>query len=497
MTTVTETARTYGNWRRPRRPGLGQLGLVGTVGVFAGIIIVLVATMMSIYVAGVALFLLAIALAPMVVRTADGRNLYQMVAVRIGWRRRVAKKEHLYVSGPLSKRPGGRYRPPGVLSRVKVAEGRDAYGRPFGVIHHRGENLYVIVLVCEPDGGSLVDPDQVDTWVAMWGDWLAQLAHEPNLKGASVVVETAPDPGTRLANEILPRLRDDAPPAARAVMQEVVASYPSTSSEMHTYVTLTYGVPTGKKKTQEEVITDLAIRIPGLMNGLIGAGGGSAEPVSAEGIADIVRVAFDPAVAADVLEARVEHGRTGIKWADAGPMAAIETVDAYKHDSGVSRSWMLTVAPRGTVRSGVLRGILEDLPGTRRKRVAILYRPVDAATAAKIVESDRKAAQFMATASGGMVRARASAEIEAAEQTASEEATGAGLVEFSLMLTVTVDSPSELPDISAAIRNRLGASRLSVRQADRMQAMAFACTLPVGILPWKLTLLPQELQEAM
>ncbi|MEE1940974.1 SCO6880 family protein [Streptomyces sp. TRM 70361] len=488
---------TYGNWRRPRRAGLGPFGLIGTVGVFGGIVLALFVSLASLKAALAVVVLLSAVLLPMAVRTQDGRNIYQLLAVRVGWFRRKAKGTTTYVSGPLSPRPGGRFRPPGLLSRVRVLEGRDAYDQPFGVLHHRSRNLYTIVLGCEPDGGSLVDPDQVDNWVASWGQWLARLSGEPGLRGASVVVETAPDTGTRLANEVLPRIDPKAPAAARAVMEEVVERYPAASSEMHTYLTLTYGTPSGQKRRTEDIVADLAVRIPGLLAGVVSAGGGPASPLSAERIAEVVRVAYDPAVAGDVLDARTRHGGTGLDWEDAGPAATVEKVNAYQHDSGVSRTWLLTLAPRGTVRANVLRGLLEDAPGTRRKRVALLYRPIDPATSARIVESDRRTAQFMATSRRGMVQARAANEVRAAEQTAVEEATGAGLVEFSLMVTVTVDTDEELADASATVRNLLAGARLLMRPADRMQAAAFSCTLPAGILPWEYTLVPRELKEAL
>jgi hypothetical protein len=487
---------TYGNWRRPRRPGLGKLGLIGTVGTFGGLVLALLASLFSLAAAGAVLALMAVALTPLVVRTPDGRNLYQLLTLRVGWRRRKKRGSHLYIAGPLSQRPGGRFRPPGLLNQVAASEGRDAYDRAFGVLHHPDRNLYTLVLSCEPDGGSLVDPDQVDVWVALWGEWLARISHEPGLRGASVVVETAPDPGTRLAQEVLPRLAPDAPPAARAVMEEVVEGYPSASSEMHTYITLTYGSVSSQKRSHEDMLTDLAIRLPGLLSGLVSAGGGAAYPLSAERIAEVVRVAYDPAVAADVLQLRGEGG-SGLEWEDAGPSACVETVDSYQHDSGISRSWMLTTAPRGTVRSSVLRGMLEAASGSRRKRVALLYRPIDPATSARIVEADRRAAQFMATSNKGMVQARAASEMRAAEQTAAEEASGAGLVEFSLMLTVTADSQAQLEDLSVSVRNLTASSRLAMRPAHRMQAAAFSCTLPVGILPWEQTLLPHEIQEAL
>ncbi|MET7457500.1 SCO6880 family protein [Streptomyces sp. NPDC005574] len=497
MSTEAVTHPTYGNWRRPRRAGLGPLGLVGTFVIFGGLVATLLASLISLYAAIIVFVPVALFLIPLTIRTQDGRNVYQLFALRVSWWRRKAAGAHLYVSGPLSARPGGRFRPPGLLNKVTASEGRDAYDRPFGILHHPQRDLYTIVLGCDPDGGSLIDPDQVDVWVALWGEWLARLSHEPGLKGATVIVETAPDPGTRLAHEVLPRIHPDAPAAARAVMEEVVDCYPSASSEMHTYVTLTYGNPAGQKRRKEDVMTELAIRIPGLLSGLVAAGGGAAYPLSAERIAEVVRVAYDPAVAADVLNARALDGGTGLEWDDAGPAATVETVNAYQHDSGVSRTWMLALAPRGTVRSSVLRGMLEAAPGTRRKRVALVYRAIDPATSARIVEADRRSAQFMATSGKGMVQARAASEVRAAEQTAAEEASGAGLVEFSLMLTVTVDNLEDLADASVTVRNLTAASRVLMRPADRMQAAAFSCTLPAGILPWEQTLVPHELQEAL
>ncbi|MFI7241784.1 SCO6880 family protein [Streptomyces qinglanensis] len=497
MSTQAASSPTYGNWRRPRRPGLGPFGMLGTAGVFGGLVVTLLASLISLSAAVVILVPLTIVLVPLIIRTQDGRNAYQLLALRIGWMRRKSKGSTTYVSGPLSRRQEGRFQPPGLLGRMQMHEGRDAYDRDFGVLFHRSRNFYTIVLGCDPDGGSLVDPDQVDTWVASWGGWLSRLSHETGLRGASVIVETAPDSGTRLANEVLPRLAPDAPAAARAVMEEVVASYPQASSEMHTYITLTYGLPPGQKLKHDELITDLATRIPGLLSGLVGAGGGVAYPLSAERIAEVVRVAYDPAVAGEVLDIRAQHGGTGLEWEDAGPSACVENVASYQHDSGVSRTWMLTLAPRGTVRANVLRSLLEPSPGTRRKRVALLYRPIDPATSARIVEADRRAAQFMATSGRGMVQARAATEVRATEQTAQEEATGAGLVEFSLMLTATVDDEEDLADVSATMRNLQGAARLSMRPADRMQAAAFSCTLPTGILPWELTLVPRDLREAL
>jgi hypothetical protein len=340
-----------------------------------------------------------------------------------------------------------------------MLEGEDGYGRAYGVIHDRAVNTFTVVLECDPDGGALVDPSQVDSWVAGWGGWLAELAHEPGLLGAAVIVETAPDPGTRLAAEVIPQLSADAPANARAVMTEVVGSYPAAA--------------------------------------LSAAGAGTAWPLPPDRIADAVRTAYDPSVAATIQEARAEADSTGQEWSNAGPSATEETVDSLVHESFASRTWLASEAPRGTVRSGVLRGLLEPSARIARKRVAILYRPVDQASAARIVEADRRSAHFLAASTAGLVNARASTAVRAAEQTAAEEASGAGLMEFSVVVTATATSADELRVADAEITNLAASARLRFRVARGQQANAFVAALPAGMLPWLRTLMPHQLRSAL
>ena len=323
--------------------------------------------------------------------------------------RRKAKGSTTYVSGRCPAAPAAGSSRPACSPGTRMYEGRDAYDRAVRrAAPPRAATSTPSCSACEPDGGSLVDPDQVDVWVASWGDWLARLSHEPGLRGAAGRRRDRPGhraPGSPPRS--CPASRRTPRAAARAVMEEVVERYPSASSEMHTYIALTYGPdrrrPSGTRGRHHRPVH--AASRPAVRTGR--AGGGSAYPLSAERLAEVVRVAYDPAVAPDVLSARAQHGDTGLEWADAGPAAGVETVNAYKHDSGVSRTWMLTLAPRGTVRSSVLRGLLEAAPGTRRKRVALLYRPIDPATSARIVEADRRTAQFMASSGRGLVQARA------------------------------------------------------------------------------------------
>lgn len=487
---------TYGNWQRPVRPGIGSLGLAGTAGLLVGLVVSLLMTMFSLQAGVVTAVVFAAAIGPLAIRGRDGRAAFTAMASRIGWWRRRSVGATSYVSGPLSQRPGGQFQPPGLLARRQMHEGRDAYDRPFGLLHHPGLNTWTLAFQCDPDGGSLVDADQVNAWVAQWGGWLAGLAHEPGLAGAAVIVETAPDPGSRLAAEVLPRLAPDAPRLARTVMEEVVATYPAASSETSAYVTLTYG-PSAARREVADTITELATRIPGLAAGLVAAGAGAASPMSAERIAETIRVAYDPQVAATVLAARADGTPTGQTWNNAGPADAEELRDHYIHDSGVSRSWEAVEAPRGAVRSSVLRALLEPSARIRRKRVAIVYRPLSPASAARIVERERRNAYFMTSSTRGPIRARAAGTVRAAEQTAAEEAEGAGLVEFGVYVTATVDRVEDLDVAEAEITNLAATARLHLRPARRQQANCFAVALPAGVLPWQHTAVPDELRSLL
>jgi hypothetical protein len=126
-----------------------------------------------------------------------------------------------------------------------------------------------------------------------------------------------------------------------------------------------------------------------------------------------------------------------------------------------------------------------------------LYRPLDAASAARTVEADRRGAHFMAASTTGLVNARASTAVRAAEQAAAEEAAGAGLTEFGLAVTATAVSADELRAADTEIANLAASARLRLRVAKGQQATAFAVTLPAGVLPWLHTVVPHQLRGVL
>src|SRR3546814_14328418 len=101
---------------------------------------------------------------------------------------------------------------------------------------------------------------------------------------------------------------------------------------------------------------------------------------------------------------------------------------------------MMSGAPRGNVPSSILSRLLAPHRDVARKRITLLYRPIDAAKAAAIVESDVRAASFNLTTSNKPT-ARNMTAARAALATAAEQASGAGRVQFAKPVTAQVTGP--------------------------------------------------------
>ncbi|AFV89285.1 Putative integral membrane protein [Acidipropionibacterium acidipropionici ATCC 4875] len=477
----TTGPRTYGNWRRPASAGIMGLGWVGTLILMTGLGLTIIVVMFGGVVRGLVVFAVLFGfLFAVLRRDRHGRSAVWRGLVRVTWWRAKASGSNLYRSGPLGRTVWGTYQLPGLAAALQLSEHTDGLGRRFGLLWCPATATYTTVIECGPDGASLVDEDQIDTWVADWGQWLARLGDEPNVEAATVTLETVPDTGWRLRREIDEHVDPQAPEFSRAVLDEIRDSYPAGASGIHAWAALTFSATShgGGRRKAEQAGQDLASRLPGLTRSLESTGAGSAAPVSAQDLCEIVREAYDPAVG-PVIEASSDDA--DLDWANVGPAAAEATWDAYRHDSAWSASWAMSTAPRGNVQSSVLYRLLSPHPDVARKRVTLVYRPIDAARAAEIVESDLNAARFRLTSSDRPT-AREAMSTRAAQATASEEASGAGLENFGLLVSATVADKDDLPAARAAIENMAGASRLRLRPCYGSQDSAFAASLPLGLV---------------
>lgn len=492
--------RTYGNWRRPTSPGILGLGSVGTVALLGGLIFVVITVMVAglleaVILAGV----LGAVMLAVLTRDSHGKNALSRGGARVAWWSARSRGTNVYRSGPLGRALWGTYQLPGIAAPTRLSEHRDAYGRPFALVHTPATGSYAVVIGTEPDGAALVDQEQIDVWVADWGHWLANLGDEPGVEAASVTIETAPDSGTRLRREVRLNVDQDAPAFAQAMLAEVVDHYPAGSSTVKAYVAITFSAaeqPGAKKRTADEMGRELSARLPGLTAGLQATGAGAAHPLSAQELCEAIRIAYDPAAATIIDEAHAAGETPDLSWPDVGPSAAQAAWDGYRHDSAYSCTWSMTSAPRGNVQSGVLARLLAPHRDIARKRVTLLYRPIDAAKAAAIVEADLRAAEFRMT-STSKPAARDSLAVRAAAATASEEASGAGLVQFGLLVTATVADLEKAPSAKAAVNNLGATARLRLRPVYGSQDSAFAAALPLGLVLPKHIQVPAELRDKL
>jgi hypothetical protein len=475
--------RTYGNWRLGRKAGLFGLGPAGTAVAFIVMVISAFMITISFFAALWSLLIGALLLAPMAIRI-NGRTGFQAMSARVSWWMGRSKRQHVYLSGIAS--PVTEFHTlPGILARSQVYEVEAGPMGVVGIVVVPQSRHYTITLRCQPEGTDLVDQSAIDTRVGRYANWLSSLCREPMLVQAQITTETTPDPGTLLSTEVSSTLKQDAPDLAKQVLAEVVQRYPAGSAQVDTRVSLTYSPPVGRKMSTEDMCREIAARVVHMHAGLTGAGGSQISAMSANELAISVRAGYDPADAPDL----AVHSDLDLDWSQAGPVSAREAWDHYRHDSGFSRTWGMVEAPRGVVFSNMYSRLTVPDPELLRKRVSIVYRPYGPMEAARLVEADKRDARFLASRKSNPT-ARDLVDLAAADQAASEEATGAGIIRFTVMVTATVATEEELEKADNIIMSHAGEARLFMRTMYGTQAAAFAAGLPTGIVLSKHATIP-------
>jgi hypothetical protein len=380
---------------------------------------------------------------------------------------------------------------PGVLASTALVEVHDRAGGSYALVHNRALAEMTATFRCASASTWLADPETANTWVASWGGWLAGLGYQPMIRHIAVTVDTAPDQGTKLADYWTRRGIPDAPASALRVLNQLVEQAPAAAADVETRVSITFypAASPARPRTIPEAVDEVARALPGLQDGLGLCGVAVLGRASAQYLAGTLRAAFDPAVRGEVARALNDAGSARSAtdlpdWPHAGPVSADEYRDRYVHDSGVSVSWAMHEAPRQQVHADVLARLLA--PGRYPKRVTLLYRPLSAGAAARVVENEVNAAAFRSAYSRAQRRdesARDAADRERAMQAAREEAQGAGVALLSLFVTVTVTDPDELSKAIADVESRADTAKIRLRRLWSSQAAGFAATLPAGVCP--------------
>jgi len=483
---------TYGNLRPPRRPGVLGMGMAASVLVGVAAVIVVINLMaFGLIAAGVAFLVAVVVLTPMIAHGPDGHSGYQRLLGGVVFGSAAKAGRNVYLAGATGQTPDGRTRLPGLLAQSEVVEAVDAYGEGYGVIVTPGVDHYSVTMQSEASGNDLVDQSVTDSAVAHWGGWIAQLGQEPDVLAAAVTIETAPDPGTRLVRMVKRHTQESAPEFSAATLDEITTRYPAASSTTTTRIALTFSSRPRQgedRRSQEDMLAYLGRRLPGFRAGLRSTGAGTTvRMMSAADLTDAVRVCYDPSVAQLVEEQRAQGG-TGLAWSEAGPAFAHDLPEHYAHDGAFSIVWQMRDAPPGVFYDHSLKSLLAPHPDIARKRVTLIYRPQSAESARRMVERDVRDARTQATARS-RPQAHDATMLRAASKAAEEEAQGAGLVRFGIIVTATVTDEAALPRAASTISMLTAPTKLRLRLARYNQAASFAAGLPLGlVLPAHLAL---------
>ena len=487
----TDTLRDYGGWRRRRGIGMFGFGAAGTAAVLGALLALIITATADaaalLYLAPPVLLAGGLGLARI-----GGEPLALAALRRMRWQYGSARSWTRYRAPVVAGHSPG-FQMPGVLAPLTLLDCEDGYGGHYGIVLDRRTGLMTPTLRVIPASTWLANRQDADTWVANWGGWLASLGYLPMVRWVTVTIDTAPEPGTSLADSVAAALDPASPLAARQIMGQLAASAPAAAADVDTRVSISFdpklspAAPAG--------LTAAAAEVGRTMHGLESALGTCGVTVlgraSAAELAGIVRTAFDPAARGEVNRILAPPPPAPpaeeLSWADAGPVGAEEEAGCYRHDSGISVTWAWQEAPRQTVTADVLARLVA--PGRYPKRVSLQYRPFPAAEATRVLESEVNAAQFRAVykhRTGRDETARDSYDQARARQAAAEEAAGAGVCLVSLYVTVTVPSDAELPRAAAETEAAAESSKIRMRRMTYSQAAGWAATLPCGICPAEL-----------
>lgn len=487
------TIRTYGGWTVPRSEGLLGMSTGMTIALFPWLLGMIILPQISWGLAGLWLVVgLLVALGMML--KIEGRTLVEWIGLIVGFQKKKKKGLTKYSSGPFSRRAGGHYELPGVLSRFEVHAAQTSGAQEFAMLHYPDMDEYTVIFRVWPQGLGGVDIDTVNGWVDQWGAVLTGWGDDNDIVAATAVVETFRSSGMKVRNEVARITSADAPRLAQEIMVEAAELQSRQSIDMEARVAITIKADTEAKKRDWEIAaTDLGRRVPQMMRGLRECGM-EAQAMQEEEIVTFVKRAYSSSSQVDMELAAAEAGGHGVSWLDAGPESAEENLTSYVHDGAVSSTWEMKAPPRGYVPHTVLNALMRKNEDCAVKRVAVCYRPHGGAEAAKLVDQDannKAEAVKQQRQRKKFASAKSEQDAVAANDARYAEAMGHGLVRFGILVTITEPAPaltpagelteSKLPNAEAVMKSLSQRARLQIRNRYASQQISFAASLGVGV----------------
>ena len=495
MTAATDrsaTPRTYGNWYKARGFGIGQLGAGQTITLFVALLAPIAVAYVSGRAALVAGGAALVVIAATVIRL-DGQSLSDVGLRRLRFIRARAAGWTELSGGILADHPRG-HDLPGPMAPLVALSTDDGRGGKQGLLWDRHTGWLTAIIRVSPVGLDLADAAQADAWVAGWAALLANLGFLPLVRHVAVTVDTCPAGGTTLRDYVTARIDPAAPAPARAVVDELLAATPAVSADVDTRVAVTFDPARATPKPADllAAVAEVVRWLPGIEASLAGCGVALQGRAGVDWLTGRLRLAYDPASRADItrLTDREDQAHPELLlWSEAGPIRAQESWEHWRHDSGISIAWAMVEAPRQAVVARVLTPLLA--PGPFPRRVTFLYEPFPAGRAAEHVEREITNTQVRRSWAARTRRDETQRDRDLArraQQSAREEAEGAGVGRFCLYVSTTLAAGADgyLPAAAADVEQRAGMAKLRLRRLNGAHAGGFAAALGFGLDPAEL-----------
>lgn len=293
----------------------------------------------------------------------------------------------------------------------------DAYGVEVGML--AADTRYT-VLVSIHDPGRAASTTRLTARLRDWSHWMQTLGLDDRVTGASLSVQT----------------REDGAASAIAGLSFTARPRPGADRK-----------PLQRTQMIEEISTHLARVLDGLRES---AADLLVRVCTAQDIVDLVRIAFDSSITADVETAR-ESGGTGLEWKDAPPRYEATAAAFYAHDRAVSTSWTMATRTDEELPPLDFDTALVPTPGVLSKRVTLIFR--------------------------------IGPELEAT------------LAPFGLVVTADVGGVDGVPLAQELPARQTLRTRLRLRAATSAQDTTFLAGLPLDLATPHMEMVPRELKE--
>ena len=160
------------------------------------------------------------------VKDKHGQSIVDRFATRMNFRLARSGGTNLYRSGPLGVTEWGMFQLPGLAAKSRLYEFNDSYNRPFACCTYPPRTTSPWSSPPNLTGRPWWTRNRSTRGSRTGAAGSPDSGMKPGLEAAAVTVETAPDSGYRLRNEVEMNIDPDAPAAAKAILREVVRTVP-------------------------------------------------------------------------------------------------------------------------------------------------------------------------------------------------------------------------------------------------------------------------------